>query len=101
VIAWHYTTGLHLPLIRESGVLRPSGVFIGPDERPVLWFSTAPYWEPTAAKMTPWTSIEERLKAPDGGFPFRPLSMRETCEMGEGLYRFCPRGLSLRLARVG
>ena len=72
MIAWHYTTGLHLPLIRESGVLRPSGVFIGPDERPVLWFSTASYWEPTAAKMTPWTSIEERLKSAGWRFPVPP-----------------------------
>ena len=38
MIAWHYTVGLKLPLICESGVLRPTDVCIGPGERPVLWF---------------------------------------------------------------
>jgi hypothetical protein len=86
LIAWHYTIGLKLPLIRESGSLRPSTAGIGPDERPVLWFSTAPYWEPTAAKMIA-RSMKERLESEDG-LPFRRLSMQENTEMGEGLYRF-------------
>jgi hypothetical protein len=85
-LAWHYTVGLKLPLIRESGVLRPTDAGIGPDERPVLWFSTAPYWEPTSAKMRVRTP-QERLTSIDG-LPFRRLSMQENAEMGERLYRF-------------
>ena len=42
MIAWHYTTGLKLPLICESGLLRPPDVIMAPEweRRPVLWFST-------------------------------------------------------------
>src|ERR1700741_1052892 len=76
LIAWHYTIGLKLPLIRESGCLRPTDTGIGPSERPVLWFSTAPYWEPTSAKGLAT------------GGASRTLSMQENAEMGEGLYRF-------------
>jgi hypothetical protein len=86
MLAWHYTVGLKLPLIRESGCLRPTDVGIGPDERPVLWFSTAPYWEPTSARMRPRSS-QERLAAKDS-LPFHRLSMQENAELGEGLYRF-------------
>jgi hypothetical protein len=47
---WHYTVGIKMPLIRESGVLLPTDSGIEPDELPVLWFSTNPYFEPTSAK---------------------------------------------------
>ena len=86
MIAWHYTIGLMLPLICESGVLRPTDAGIPPDERPVLWFSTNPYWEPTSAKMIA-RSMKEQLES-ENGLPFRTLSMHECAEGGEGLYRF-------------
>lgn len=80
VLAWHYTVGMKLPLIRESGVIKPTDVYIEPDERPVSWWSTNPYWEPTSAKGLAT------------GGESRTLSMQENAEMGEGLYRF---GLSV------
>jgi hypothetical protein len=93
VIAWHYTNGLKLPLIRESGCLRPTDVGIGPAERPVLWFSTAPYWEPTSAKG--WSQPFQ-----DG--PPRTLSMQENAERGEGLYRFgLPASALIRWPEIG
>src|SRR5690242_12554077 len=50
-LAWHYTTGENFRLIVESGFLLPTAVGIGKHEKPVLWFSVAEFWEPTAAKM--------------------------------------------------
>jgi hypothetical protein len=50
MLAWHYTTGSNALLIFESGVLRPTSLYVAPPEKPVLWFSTTPYWEPTASK---------------------------------------------------
>jgi hypothetical protein len=38
MIAWHYTTGSKLPLIRESGVLRPTDAGIEPGEPDPLVF---------------------------------------------------------------
>jgi hypothetical protein len=46
----HYTPWAYLPRIVESGELRPSNA--GADnERPILWFSANPQWEPTATKL--------------------------------------------------
>ncbi|WP_219063460.1 hypothetical protein [Pseudomonas sp. UMAB-08] len=47
----HYTTERHhLPLILESGELRPSNAG-AEHEPPLLWFSKAQRWEATATKM--------------------------------------------------
>jgi hypothetical protein len=91
IIAWHYTTGLKLPLIRESGCLRPTDAYIEPGERPVLWWSTNPYWEPTSAKVT-GQSFKEVITSGNPRLACRRW-MQETAELGEGLYRF---GLPVR-----
>ena len=109
VIAWHYTIGLKLPLIRESGVLRPTDACIPPDERPVCWFSTAAHWEQTAAKMRPCTPDEYRGPKAKDMFPdplsgrwLRRCNMQETAEIGEGLYRFgLPASELIRWPEVG
>ena len=49
--AWHYTTGTKLDLILAGGVLRPTDSYIPDDEKPILWFSSDAFWEPTANKM--------------------------------------------------
>lgn len=76
-IAWHYTTGENALLIFESGELRPTSSYIEPGEKPILWFSKTQYWEETANKM---------LRLDDGSL--RKLTMKETYERGEGLFRF-------------
>lgn len=49
---YHYTTEQHhLPLILESGYLRPSGAGCPVKEKPMLWFSRNQHCEPTAHKM--------------------------------------------------
>lgn len=48
---WHYTAGHKLPLILESGALRPNGAKIAPNERPVVWFSAEAVYEPAAIKL--------------------------------------------------
>ena len=50
MIVWHYTTEEKLNPIYADGCLKPSAIGIGPKERPVLWFSSNPIWEPTANK---------------------------------------------------
>lgn len=47
---FHYTAGPKLQAILEAGELRPSNAG-APNERPLLWFSSNPRWEPTATKM--------------------------------------------------
>jgi hypothetical protein len=48
---YHYTTGLKLRAIINSGAIKPSTAHIEPKEKPVAWFSTSPQWEPTATKV--------------------------------------------------
>jgi len=48
---YHYTTGLKLKQIINSGCIRPTTAKIEPHEKPVAWFSTSPEWEPTATKV--------------------------------------------------
>lgn len=74
---WHYTAGHKLPLIREAGALRPNGAKIAPRERPVLWFSAEPVYEPTAIKLVQMLGCAQ---------PRRP-NMGELHEM-IGVFRF-------------
>jgi hypothetical protein len=48
---FHYTTGLKLRSIINSGVIKPSTAHIEPQETPVVWFSSRQSWEPTATKV--------------------------------------------------
>jgi hypothetical protein len=47
---WHYAPLVYLPAIVESGCLRPSNDG-AEHERPLVWFSANPVWEPTAGKV--------------------------------------------------
>lgn len=47
---YHYTTGLKLREIINSGSIKPSTARVPAHEKPVAWFSTSPRWEPTATK---------------------------------------------------
>lgn len=76
MLAWHYTTGQKFVQIVERGVLLPTARYVKPPEKPILWFSLHPYWEPTANKL--WVQ--------DGGR--RTLTMRETFQRARGLVRF-------------
>ena len=51
-IIYHYTTGLKLRGIINSGCIKPTTAKIEPHEKPVAWFSTSPQWEPTATKVS-------------------------------------------------
>jgi hypothetical protein len=48
---YHYTTGMKLRLIINSGQIKPTTAKIEPHEKPVAWFSTSGQWEPTATKV--------------------------------------------------
>jgi hypothetical protein len=50
-VLYHYTTGLKLRSIINSGCIKPTTAKIEPNEKPVAWFSTSPTWEPTATKV--------------------------------------------------
>jgi len=49
---YHYTTGLKLKQIINSGHIRPSTAHVPPSEKPIAWFSISPEWEPTATKCS-------------------------------------------------
>jgi hypothetical protein len=51
-VIYHYTTGLILRSIINSGVIKPSTAHVPLTEKPVAWFSTSPEWEPTATKCS-------------------------------------------------
>ena len=48
---FHYTTGLKLRSIINSGGIKPTTAKIEPHEKPVAWFSTQDQWEPTCTKV--------------------------------------------------
>jgi hypothetical protein len=48
---FHYTTGLKLRSIINTGAIKPTTARIEPHEKPVAWFSTSGQWEPTASKV--------------------------------------------------
>ena len=50
-VVYHYTTGLKLRSIINSGHILPTTAKIEPHEKPVAWFSTQDQWEPTATKV--------------------------------------------------
>ena len=50
-VIYHYTTGLKLKQIINSGCIRPTTAKIEPHEKPVAWFSTQDHWEPTCTKV--------------------------------------------------
>ena len=74
---WHYTIGKYIPAIFESGELRPTDQHIEKGEKPILWFSSNPHFEPTATKAA--------LRY-DGSLI--GLSVEETEQLGGGLFRF-------------
>jgi len=47
---WHYTVGNSFLGILESGAILPATAYVLPDEQPIVWFSTNPYWENTVFK---------------------------------------------------
>ncbi|MBS0658370.1 MAG: hypothetical protein JSR82_09030 [Verrucomicrobia bacterium] len=50
-LAYHYTFEAALtPILNDGGTLRPVPDNFAPGERPVLWFSSAPHWEPSATR---------------------------------------------------
>ena len=48
---FHFTTGLKLKQIINSGAIKPTTAKIDAHEKPVAWFSTQDQWEPTATKV--------------------------------------------------
>ena len=75
-LVWHYTTGEKFKLIVESGLLLTASIGVYPPEKPILWFSSHPYFEPTAIK-----NYELNGK-------IRRLSLPELFKLGRGLCRF-------------
>lgn len=75
---WHYTTGLHAERIFLSGVIATTAVGCPDQERPVAWFSSNQFFEPTALKAV--------VSAQTG--VIRSLDLRGQHELGGGTYRF-------------
>lgn len=78
---YHYTIGAKLRLIagsgHEGGELQTRGHGAAPGEKPVLWLSANPQWEPTATKVI----------SLDGGRTFMRPSLAQL-HAAAGLFRF-------------
>ena len=72
-IVWHYTTLGYFRSILRDGFIKPATEYVPPGERPVVWFSSNPVWENSAAK-----GVTERRK-------MRTLTFEE--HVGVGLVR--------------
>jgi hypothetical protein len=47
---WHYTVRDRLRRIFGDGLIRPSTALVPAGEKPAVWFSANPDWEPSANK---------------------------------------------------
>lgn len=75
---WHYTIGLNFVRISASRTLLPATAGLRGQELPIVWFSLHQHFEPTARKA--WFNRTTGT--------IRILSVQETRERGEGLFRF-------------
>ena len=92
-MAYHYTTGKNFVKICETNILFPYKTVTPPGEKPILWFSLQPYFEPTAAKAMYCESEKHNLKR---------LTMQETMDKCNGLIRCVyPAELLIRWPLVG
>lgn len=73
---WHYTVVQRLQQILQDGELRPSAVGVPKKEKPALWFSSNPVWEPSVNRL--WQDIDGRVVR---------LSKDQTHVLGGGLAR--------------
>ncbi len=97
VLAWHYTLGIHLLPILESGHLLPMDTPDTPaSESPLVWFSLNTRYEPSAAKSLVLDGVTQ---AP---------TLAVMRQLGNGIYRLglTPRQLLTgqalrRQARIG
>ena len=49
---WRYTVGVKWRLIVAAGYIRPATAGVPTNEKPIVWFSTNQFYEPTASKDT-------------------------------------------------
>jgi hypothetical protein len=47
---WHYTVGRSFSKIISDGFIRPDTMYVPLGEKPIVWFSTEQFWEPTVSK---------------------------------------------------
>jgi hypothetical protein len=73
---FHYTTLHCYRLIDADGVIKPATAHVPKNERPAVWFSTNPVWEPTTDKL---------ILLSDGSW--RRATTQELIEAHEGLVR--------------
>lgn len=73
---WHYTTGQAIHSILTAARIKPTGIGIAPGEKPIVWFSTEQFWEPTVVKG---------YREPDGKIV--QLGMKGILDRGFGLFR--------------
>lgn len=59
-LAWHYTIGKNAERIMDCGLILPATLHVPPTEIPVVWFSIAKAWEPTATAMITKSGITRR-----------------------------------------
>lgn len=90
MIAWHYTTGLHLPLIEASDLIKPGTTLVPKGERPIAWFSINQEYELTAAKC--WVNRRPSVYSAGGLLvaektQLLPMKLEEMDTAAKGVFR--------------
>lgn len=73
---WHYTAVERLRRILQDGEIRPATQGIPKKQKPAVWFSSNPVWEPSANRL--WQDLDGRVVR---------LSKDQTHVLGGGLAR--------------
>jgi hypothetical protein len=86
---WHYTVDRNFCSILTEGLIRPATARVPPGERPIVWFSTEQYWEPTVTKG--WLQTDGTIKdLKMGDFLEREIQLfRIGVDPATAPYRWC------------
>jgi hypothetical protein len=77
---YHYTSALHLNEISKTGIINVATALVPKNERPVVWLSSSPEFEPSALKTL-------HLK---GGLESKKIKMLESCGMARIRVKITP-----------
>jgi hypothetical protein len=75
-LLWHYTIGQNFQFIVADKAIKPSALYSGTKDWPVVWFSRNQVWE---------SAVSKGMETPEG--TWQQLTNEELNKMGGGLYR--------------
>jgi hypothetical protein len=73
---WHYTSSNDYWSIKQDAAILPATTYVPVGEKPIVWFSTEEFWEPTAAKAWLHPNGSRELLTLDGMLEHEILPIR-------------------------